>query len=151
MIQYHPRIGSIESQGNGYISEISKPELEAKSVKITEFEPEIVEQNAVSHGIGSREFSGRGWVPPQPPAVAMPEAVAAMRQPKSSTHKQAPENEQSMTQHATTTQTSAFVPKELVENEQLTTQHETRENDIVGTSDLGSSSDVEVVNTVEAT
>lgn len=35
-----------------------------------------------SYGIGSKNWPGREWVPPQTPSVAIPEAAAAIRKPK---------------------------------------------------------------------
>lgn len=46
------------------------------------------EPRLTSHGVGSKNWPGRGWVPPQTPSVAMPEAAEAIRKPKPPAQKQ---------------------------------------------------------------
>ncbi|KAJ3694310.1 hypothetical protein LUZ60_009790 [Juncus effusus] len=63
----------------------SEPWWRKKSVKVTESEPESDEsakQQQIPYNPYNSGVNQRRWVPPQPPAVAMPEAVAAIRQPK---------------------------------------------------------------------
>lgn len=72
---------SMEENGKSqnYSSEAS---WKNKSAKITEIEPED------DYRYRAGGFSQKGWVPPQPPGVAIPESAAAIRQPKSSVQKQ---------------------------------------------------------------
>ncbi|KAJ4959763.1 hypothetical protein NE237_019673 [Protea cynaroides] len=69
------------SQLNGYSSE---PWGQRKNVRITEIEsedePRTISNGAV--GVTKQQVPQRVWVPPQPPSVVMPEAAAAIRQPK---------------------------------------------------------------------
>ncbi|KAF5191397.1 Peroxisomal membrane protein pex14 [Thalictrum thalictroides] len=67
------------SQLNG---DSSEPWWQRKNVRITEIEPET-ELKASSYRPAVTERLNRSsWVPPQPPPIAMPEAAAAIRQPK---------------------------------------------------------------------
>lgn len=86
---------SFDRQDNGYSSLTNGKSVGSKgdesenlwlqkNVKITEIEPEIDDQRTVSYGTmasDDRPLRPR-WVPPQPPSVAIPEAAAAIRQPK---------------------------------------------------------------------
>nr|CAD1822740.1 unnamed protein product [Ananas comosus var. bracteatus] len=72
---------SSQLNGSNYTHDFySEPWLKKSTGKVTEIEPETVK--------ATNERAGRGWVPPQPPSVVMPEAAAAIRQPKSSVLKQ---------------------------------------------------------------
>ncbi|PSS07787.1 Peroxisomal membrane protein [Actinidia chinensis var. chinensis] len=73
-------------QDNGYVNQVngdsSVPWWQKKNVRITEIENED-ELKRGSSGVPTNERSfQRSWVPPQPPPVAIPEAAAAIRQPK---------------------------------------------------------------------
>ncbi|XP_010243117.1 PREDICTED: peroxisomal membrane protein PEX14 isoform X3 [Nelumbo nucifera] len=83
------------SQLNGYSSE---PWWQRKNVRISEIEDEN-DQRIASYGIvpvANERPVQRTWVPPQPPPVSMPEAAAAIRQPKSIIQKEQPSNDQVM-------------------------------------------------------
>lgn len=67
-----------------------------KTVKITEIEPEGEERRQLSYQ--TERPIQRGWVPPQPPSVVMPEAAAAIRHPKPSVQKQLSVDEQTVVQ-----------------------------------------------------
>lgn len=71
-----------------------------KTVKISEIEPETNDQRAASYGtVGLDDLPvQRRWVPPQPPPVAIPEAAAAIRQPKP-TRKERPGDEPEQSKH----------------------------------------------------
>ncbi|XP_043723748.1 peroxisomal membrane protein PEX14 [Telopea speciosissima] len=81
------------SQLNGYGSE---PWWQRKNVRITEIEseddPKTTSNGAV--GVTKQQVPQRVWVPPQPPPVAMPEAAAAIRQPKPLIQKEQASNDQ---------------------------------------------------------
>ncbi|KAH0466752.1 hypothetical protein IEQ34_003990 [Dendrobium chrysotoxum] len=76
------------SRQNGQSQDVSSdPWWRNKSVKITELEPgdeEPLRKFPYSIGASEKPSSQRVWVPPQPPSVALPEAAAAIRHPKSS-------------------------------------------------------------------
>ncbi|XP_008806903.1 peroxisomal membrane protein PEX14-like isoform X2 [Phoenix dactylifera] len=77
------------SQQYGRSSDGSEPSWRRKTVRITEIESEADEPRQSSHRTGANERPNyQGWVPPQPPSIVMPEAAAAIRQPKSSIQKQ---------------------------------------------------------------
>lgn len=84
----------LSSQSNGKSEDASEPWWKRKTVQITEIESETEElkqqQQQIPYNFGGTDgrSSQRGWVPPQPPSVAIPEAAAAIRQPKSSIQKQ---------------------------------------------------------------
>lgn len=63
--------------------------LQKRNARITELETED-ERNPVSYvpPTNDRPPAPRTWVPPQPPPVVMPEAAAAIRQPKQSIQKE---------------------------------------------------------------
>lgn len=63
--------------------------LQKRNARITELETED-ERNPVSYvpPTNDRPPAQRTWVPPQPPPVVMPEAAAAIRQPKQSIQKE---------------------------------------------------------------
>lgn len=76
---------------NGLSSDLSgkaydslEPWWKKKTVKITELDPEAEELRRQQQ----QPPVQRSWVPPQPPSVTVPEAAAAIRQPKSAGHKQ---------------------------------------------------------------
>lgn len=75
------------SQPNGSHSNGSEPWWRKKTIKISEVEPESEEQfyDAMR---GNASPMKRGWVPPQPPTLLMPEAADAIRQLKPSIQKQ---------------------------------------------------------------
>ncbi|XP_008787960.2 peroxisomal membrane protein PEX14-like [Phoenix dactylifera] len=76
-------------QTNGKAHDASEPWWRKRTAKITEIEPEMKEPKQFPYGIGTREGpSQRRWVPPQPPAISMPDAAAAIRHPKPSAQKQ---------------------------------------------------------------
>lgn len=70
------------SQVNGKSFDGSDPWWKHKSPKITEIEDEEEVPRVSSYGIGSKNWPGRDWVPPQTPSVAIPEAAEAIRKPK---------------------------------------------------------------------
>ncbi|XP_059643794.1 peroxisomal membrane protein PEX14-like [Cornus florida] len=77
---------NMKIQDNGFINQSngdsSMPWWQRKNVRITEIETEDGPTFG-SSGVPSNERPvQRSWVPPQPPPVAMPEAAAAIRQPK---------------------------------------------------------------------
>ncbi|KAJ8641905.1 hypothetical protein MRB53_018599 [Persea americana] len=91
--------GYSQTNGKSLTSEGDHPEhwWRQKTVRITEIEPETDDQRAAaSYGtIGTDDGPvHRQWVPPQPPSVAIPEAAAAIRQPKPFTRKEQSGNEQ---------------------------------------------------------
>ncbi|KAL0923801.1 hypothetical protein M5K25_004576 [Dendrobium thyrsiflorum] len=77
----------ISSRENGQIQDVSSdPWWRNKSVEITELEPgdeEPLRKFPYSIGASEKPSSQRVWIPPQPPSVALPEAAAAIRHPKS--------------------------------------------------------------------
>lgn len=85
--------GYHERQDNGQASYMNGSPTNSeypwqKAPKIAEVDTKQEERKAIPYGPGSGEWRGRGWVPPQPPSVAIPEAAAAIRQPKQSAQKQ---------------------------------------------------------------
>ncbi|KAF9625461.1 hypothetical protein IFM89_023056 [Coptis chinensis] len=73
-------IPSSHVNGNG-----SDTWWQRKNVRITELEPENeLRVNSYPPPSGNERLNQRAWVPPQPPPIAMPEAAAAIRQPKTS-------------------------------------------------------------------
>lgn len=78
-------------------NDTSEPWWLKKNVRITELEPEE-EQKQLPHGsIEAYERpKQRGWVPPQPPSVVMPEAAVAIRRPKPPVQKQQSGDERSV-------------------------------------------------------
>ncbi|THU71420.1 hypothetical protein C4D60_Mb04t01220 [Musa balbisiana] len=80
-------IRETNSQPNGSHSNGSDPWWRKKTIKISEVEPESEEQfyDAMR---GNASPMKRGWVPPQPPTLLMPEAADAIRQLKPSIQKQ---------------------------------------------------------------
>ncbi|XP_042502770.1 peroxisomal membrane protein PEX14-like [Macadamia integrifolia] len=85
------------SQLNGYSSE---PWWRRKNVRITEIESEDQTMTTSNGAVGvtKQQVPQRVWVPPQQPPVAMPEAAAAIRQPKPLIQKEQTSNDQ-MTVH----------------------------------------------------
>ncbi|WOK97883.1 peroxisomal membrane protein PEX14-like isoform X1 [Canna indica] len=77
----------INSQLNGIRSNGSEPWWRKKTIKISEMESESEEEFFDAMRANSSPMK-QGWVPPQPPAVLMPEAADAIRQPRSSIQKQ---------------------------------------------------------------
>uniref|UniRef100_A0A5B6ZTZ9 Peroxisomal membrane protein PEX14 n=1 Tax=Davidia involucrata TaxID=16924 RepID=A0A5B6ZTZ9_DAVIN len=73
-------------QDNGLINQLngdgSVPWWQRKNVRITEIETEDELKTGFSGVLANERQVQRTWVPPQPPPVAMPEAAAAIRQPK---------------------------------------------------------------------
>ncbi|KAL0385075.1 UNVERIFIED_CONTAM: Peroxisomal membrane protein PEX14 [Sesamum radiatum] len=53
-----------------------------KNVRITDFDAGNENKPGSSNVLGNEQPAKRSWVPPQPPPVVMPEAAAAIRQPK---------------------------------------------------------------------
>ncbi|KAJ4974614.1 hypothetical protein NE237_007788 [Protea cynaroides] len=81
------------SQLNGYSSE---PWRQGRNARITEIESED-ELKTTSNGavrVANQQVPQRVWVSPQPPPVAMPEAAAAIRQPKPLTPNKQTSNDQ---------------------------------------------------------
>ncbi|KAK3035330.1 hypothetical protein RJ639_034038 [Escallonia herrerae] len=81
-------------QDNGVITQSngdsSVPWWQQKNVRITEIENED-ENKTGSSGVPTIDRPvQRSWVPPQPPPVAMPEAAAAIRQPKKPVYEREP-------------------------------------------------------------
>nr|XP_029120999.1 peroxisomal membrane protein PEX14 isoform X2 [Elaeis guineensis] len=73
------------SQRYGRFSDGSEVLGRRKTVRITEIESEADEPKQFSHRMGANEHPNYPvWVPPQPPSIVMPQAAAAIRQPKSS-------------------------------------------------------------------
>ncbi|CAL5444641.1 unnamed protein product [Camellia sinensis] len=72
-------------QDNGLVNQLngdsSVPWWQRKNVRITEIGNEDESKIGYSGVLTERPVQ-RSWVPPQPPPVAMPEAAAAIRQPK---------------------------------------------------------------------
>lgn len=66
-----------------------------KNSRITEIETED-ESRTASYTASNEQPIQRTWVPPQPPPIAMPEAAAAIRQPKSSIQRESLVNDQSV-------------------------------------------------------
>lgn len=66
-----------------------------KNARITEIETED-EPRTASYTASNEQPIQRTWVPPQPPPIAMPEAAAAIRQPKSSIQRESLVNDQSV-------------------------------------------------------
>lgn len=58
------------------------PWWQRKNVRISEIEHEDEFKSGSSGTLTHERTAQRSWVPPQPPPVAMPEAAAAIRQPK---------------------------------------------------------------------
>ncbi|XP_072999015.1 peroxisomal membrane protein PEX14-like isoform X1 [Typha latifolia] len=79
-----------EAQDNyGALSQNSEPWWRKKVVKINETEPRVEEPRQFPYTTITNERPiQRGWVPPQSPPIAMPEAAAAIRHQKASIHKQ---------------------------------------------------------------
>ncbi|CAL9771083.1 unnamed protein product [Musa acuminata subsp. burmannicoides] len=75
--------------GNHY--DTPEPQWSKKSTKITEIETEGDERKQFDE-----RPQQRGWVPPQPPAVVLPEAADAIRRPKPPVQKQQSGDEQSV-------------------------------------------------------
>lgn len=76
----------------------SEPWWRKNTVKITEIESEADESEKFSYQMGANERPNHQvWVPPQPPAVVMPEAAAAIQQPKSSIQEEVSVDERSIT------------------------------------------------------
>ncbi|THU53022.1 hypothetical protein C4D60_Mb10t10060 [Musa balbisiana] len=75
--------------GNHY--DTPEPQWSKKSTKITEIETEGEERKQFDE-----RPQQRGWVPPQPPAVVLPEAADAIRRPKPPVQKQQSGDEQSV-------------------------------------------------------
>ncbi|GFZ17473.1 peroxin 14 [Actinidia rufa] len=73
-------------QDNGFVNQLngdsSVPWWQKKNVRITEIENEDELKRGSSGVLTNERPVQRSWVPPQPPPVAMPEAAAAIRQPK---------------------------------------------------------------------
>ncbi|RWW61816.1 hypothetical protein BHE74_00031108 [Ensete ventricosum] len=75
--------------GNHY--DTREPWWSKKSTKITETETEGEERKQLDE-----RTQQRGWVPPQPPGVVLPEAADAIRRPKPPVQKQQSGDEQSV-------------------------------------------------------
>lgn len=73
----------LSSELNGKAYNSSEPWWKKKTTEITELDPEAEELRQQQPPPVKRS-----WAPPQPPSVVIPEAAAAIRQPKSSGHKQ---------------------------------------------------------------
>lgn len=73
-------------QDNGLVNQSngdsSVPWWQKKNVRISEIENEDEFMGGSSGTVTHERPAQRSWVPPQPPPVAMPEAAAAIRQPK---------------------------------------------------------------------
>ncbi|KAL6010967.1 hypothetical protein ACLOJK_001410 [Asimina triloba] len=98
---------NFEGQENGHSSQVhskypmlsgdgSEPSWRQKSVRITEMEPNHDDRRTTYRSSSYERPMQRTWVPPLPPPVAMPEAAAAIRQPKSSVPKDVLTEEQLM-------------------------------------------------------
>lgn len=71
-----------EYQDNLTNGDSSTPWWQRKNARITEIEAENEQKFGSTAAPTEVRPVHRSWVPPQPPPVAMPEAVAAIRQPK---------------------------------------------------------------------
>lgn len=88
------------AQDNGVnyqLNEDSSTWWQQKNARITEIETED-ESRTASYTASNEPPIQRSWVPPQPPSIVMPEAAAAIRQPKSSAPKQPIVNDESESQ-----------------------------------------------------
>lgn len=85
--------GYSQTNGKSLTSEGDHPEhwWRQKTVRITEIEPRAASYGTIGRDDGPVQ---RRWVPPQPPSVAIPEAAAAIRQPKPFTRKEQSGDEQ---------------------------------------------------------
>ncbi|KAF8390413.1 hypothetical protein HHK36_024939 [Tetracentron sinense] len=79
-------------QDNGSVSQLNGDNLvpwwQQKNARITEIETEDEMRTTPNGAVANEIPIRRAWVPPQPPPVAMPEAAAAIRQPKPSIQKE---------------------------------------------------------------
>ncbi|GFZ17471.1 peroxin 14 [Actinidia rufa] len=88
VLQSHESTYGLNSnlQDNGFVNQLngdsSVPWWQKKNVRITEIENEDDLKRGSSGVLTNERPVQRSWVPPQPPPVAMPEAAAAIRQPK---------------------------------------------------------------------
>ncbi|PSR89584.1 Peroxisomal membrane protein [Actinidia chinensis var. chinensis] len=88
VLQSHESTCGLNSnlQDNGFVNQLngdsSVPWWQKKNVRITEIENEDELKRGSSGVLTNERPVQRSWVPPQPPPVAMPEAAAAIRQPK---------------------------------------------------------------------
>ncbi|KAK6153316.1 hypothetical protein DH2020_012955 [Rehmannia glutinosa] len=72
----------LQTRGNQSSADDAVPWWQRKNVRITEIESGTENKLGSSNILGNDRPVQRSWVPPQPPPVAMPEAAAAIRQPK---------------------------------------------------------------------
>ncbi|XP_034673408.1 peroxisomal membrane protein PEX14 [Vitis riparia] len=85
-----------QDNGVGYqLNGDSSTWWQQKNARITEIETED-EPRTASYTASNEQPIQRTWVPPQPPPIAMPEAAAAIRQPKSSIQRESLVNDQSV-------------------------------------------------------
>ncbi|KAL2515755.1 Peroxisomal membrane protein PEX14 [Forsythia ovata] len=75
---------SHESKDNQLNGDDVVPWWQRKNVRITEIDTGDEQKFGSSNVVSNARPVQRSWVPPQPPPVAMPEAAAAIRQPKKS-------------------------------------------------------------------
>ncbi|KAL2515728.1 Peroxisomal membrane protein PEX14 [Forsythia ovata] len=75
---------SHESKDNQLNGDDVVPWWQRKNVRITEIDTGDEQKFGSSNVVSNVRPVQRSWVPPQPPPVAMPEAAAAIRQPKKS-------------------------------------------------------------------
>ncbi|XP_058227355.1 peroxisomal membrane protein PEX14 [Rhododendron vialii] len=78
-LNYNLQDNVLLNQSNG---DSSVPWWQRKNVRISEIEHEDEFKSGSSGTLTHERTAQRSWVPPQPPPVAMPEAAAAIRQPK---------------------------------------------------------------------
>ncbi|KAJ6838596.1 peroxisomal membrane protein PEX14 [Iris pallida] len=104
----------------GNVEDASEPWWRKKTVKITEIEPEAEETRQQQpqkfpYNIGGADGrpSQRGWVPPQPPTVAIPESAAAIRQPKSSSIQKQASSEMTPSDSREEAAASSSAPQDL--------------------------------------
>lgn len=68
--------------------------MQRRNVRIAEMEPENEMNMLPYRPPGTERMNQRAWVPPQPPPIVMPEAAAAIRQPKTAVQRDLPNGNQ---------------------------------------------------------
>ncbi|XP_078431177.1 peroxin 14 isoform X3 [Wolffia australiana] len=72
-----------DSELNKQISQVNGDSLDwSEQTSWKQKVSDVEESKVSSYGIGSKNWPGREWVPPQTPSVAIPESAAAIRKPK---------------------------------------------------------------------